>query len=436
MNDVILNLKTVISNNSTLIVATSGGPDSMCLLYLLLKLKEKNLKVICAHVNHKLRKESDNEALMVQSFCQKNNIIFEYMTIDKYPKGNTENYARNQRYKFFDTLVQKYQANFLLTAHHGDDLIETILMRLIRGSSLKGYAGFKQITAKENYQIYRPLIIKTKDEIKTYADKHNIIYATDKTNTEDIYLRNRIRKYILPYLKKENKNVHLKFLEFSETLSLTEDYLNDEVKKIYPAIYKDYLDLTLFNQEKPILKKKIIYYILKEVYQDKITLITDRHVDLILDTISSEKPNVELNLPLKKIFKKTYDKAFITNILNKQEYNYILKNKVILPNKKIIEIIPEPLDNSNNTLCLNSQDIALPLHVRCKKVGDKILVKGLNGTKKVKDIFIEKKLPTDIRNMQPIVTDNNDQILWLPGLKKSKFDTSKTKNYDIIIRYR
>ena len=164
MNDILKKLN-LLPNNISVVIAVSGGPDSMALLNLLSKIKkEKRLKLICAHVNHKLRKESAKEAEMVKLYCKQNNIIFEYMEINEY-KGNTENYAREKRYDFFERLIKKYSSPYLFTAHHGDDLIETIMMRLIRGSSLKGYTGFSEITEKENYKIIRPLITKTKEDV-------------------------------------------------------------------------------------------------------------------------------------------------------------------------------------------------------------------------------------------------------------------------------
>ena len=234
MNDIIREIENKIEPNQTVIMATSGGPDSMALLSLLLKTKN-NLKIVCAHVNHKLRKESEAEAKMVQAYCQKNNIIFEYMEITNY-KGNTENYARKKRYQFFQSLIKKYNSKYLLTAHHGDDLTETILMRIIRGSSLKGYGAFPQITNQEGYKIYRPLITKTKEEILKYVQKNNIPYVVDKTNESEKFTRNRIRMHILPYLKKENKNIHLKFLNFSKTINETENYFEN-----IRDIIRDYL---------------------------------------------------------------------------------------------------------------------------------------------------------------------------------------------------
>ena len=437
MNDILEKLKKEIPNNSSVVVATSGGPDSMVLLNLLSTVKkEKNLKLICAHVNHKLRKESDDEAKMVKKYCEQNDIIFEYMTIDEY-KGNTENYAREKRYNFFEKLIKKYSSPYLFTAHHGDDLIETIIMRLIRGSSLKGYAGFNEVTEKKGYKIYRPLITKTKAEILDYAKENNLYYAIDLSNESDNYTRNRIRKYILPILKKENKNIHLKILEFSKIISETEEYFEKEMTKKITKIYQDNkLNVQLFLNEEPLIQKKLMHSILNNVYKNKINLINDNHVNNILSTVKAKKPNIQINLPNNKILKKAYNYVWIEENKNDEEYDYILNDKVILPNNHTIEIIEKTSEHSNFVTKLNSKEIKLPIHIRTRKAGDRLILKGLNKTKKLKDIFIDEKVPMDKRNLWPIVTDNNGEIIWLPGLKKTKFDREKTQNYDIIIRYR
>ena len=191
MNDILEKLKN-LPNDISIVIAVSGGPDSMALLNLLNVIKkEKNIKIICAHVNHNLRKESKAEAKMVKDYCTQKNIIYEYMEIKEY-KGNTENYAREKRYEFFENLLKKYNSKYLFTAHHGDDLIETVIMRLIRSSSLKGYSAFSEITEKKDYKIYRPLITKTKEEIFNYVKNNNLPYAIDKTNDSDFLTRNRI----------------------------------------------------------------------------------------------------------------------------------------------------------------------------------------------------------------------------------------------------
>ena len=436
MNDILEKLKN-LPNDISIVIAVSGGPDSMALLNLLNVIKkEKNIKIICAHVNHNLRKESKAEAKMVKDYCTQKNIIYEYMEIKEY-KGNTENYAREKRYEFFENLLKKYNSKYLFTAHHGDDLIETVIMRLIRSSSLKGYSAFSEITEKKDYKIYRPLITKTKEEIFNYVKNNNLPYAIDKTNDSDFFTRNRIRKYILPRLKEENKNVHLKFLEFSKTLSETEKYLKKQTGKALSKVYIDKkIDINLFKKEDLLVQKRIIHHILNETYKENITKIKDVHVNNILSTVKNSTSNSKINLPDNKIFIKSYNNAWIEENKETKNYDIILNDIVELSNGYIIEIIKETENNSNYVTKINTQEINMPIHIRTRKEGDKLTLKGLNKEKKLKDIFIDEKVPIEKRKTWPVVTDDKDNIIWLPGLKKTKFDRAKTKNYDIIIRYR
>lgn len=436
MNDVILDLKNTIKDGSSVIVATSGGPDSMALLSLLLSIKDyKDLNIVCAHVNHKLRDESEEEEIMVKNYCLENDIIFELTTLGNY-EGNVEESARKKRYEFFDKLVKKYKANYLLTAHHGDDLVETILMRLIRSSSMKGYAGFSKISKKDDYFIYRPLIIKTKDEILDYVLKNNIPYALDKSNDSMEYTRNRMRKNILPLLKEENKNVHLQFLKFSEKMNETEEYFNTIISSVWPFICHDNkIRIDVLNTYPFLLQKKIIQKLLYYVYGSDIILISDKHIDSIMSVINDDKPNKTISLPLGKIFVKEYNFVGIKEKCQANDYDFIFDKEVKLPNGRFLKKEKEKCGKSNNVIYLNSKDISLPIHVRSRKDGDTIVLKGLNKSKKIKDIFIDSKLAISERDNWPIVTDSKGKILWVPGLKKSNFDLSNSENYDIIIRY-
>ena len=138
-----------IDKNKYLVVATSGGPDSMALLHLL---KNNNYTVICAPVNHNLRNVSEAAYTFVENSCNINTMIFEGMKIDSYKNNKfTENEAREKRYNFFESILKKYNTDILLTAHHGDDLIETIIMRIIRGSNLNGYKGFNKISQFKDF---------------------------------------------------------------------------------------------------------------------------------------------------------------------------------------------------------------------------------------------------------------------------------------------
>ncbi|MBQ9318795.1 MAG: tRNA lysidine(34) synthetase TilS, partial [Bacilli bacterium] len=185
------------------IIGVSAGPDSMALLHLIMNTVNK--KIVCAHINHNVRKQSNEEEKYLKKYCKDNNIIFKSMKITSYNKGNFENEARIKRYAFYESILKKYNSHTLLLAHHGDDLMETVLMKIIRGSNLEGYAGIKTYSKQKDYLIIRPLLNLTKEDIIKYNKDNKIKYFIDDTNTNDKYTRNRIRLNILPMLKKEKK---------------------------------------------------------------------------------------------------------------------------------------------------------------------------------------------------------------------------------------
>lgn len=424
-----------VDKNKHLVVATSGGPDSMALLHLL---KTNNYNVICAHVNHNLRTVSDEEYIFVENYCKENNIIFEGMKIEGYKNNKfTEFEARKKRYSFFETILKKYNTDILLTAHHGDDLIETILMRIIRGSNLKGYKGFSKVSTYKDFKIIRPLIFYTKQDIEKYISENNIPCCYDESNKSKKYTRNRIRLDILPLLKQEDKNIHKKFLTLNEELENTQDYISQEVEKNIKNNFKDNrLDLNKFNKLHKFIQKKEIEEILFSIYKENITLINKKHIESIFKIIN-DKNNKKIQLPLDIIVSKEYTYLLFkkNNKIKSNKYNYILKNKVNIENFGTIEYIEDTSEKSNYIIKLNSKDIKLPIIVRTKEERDTIEVKNLNGSKKIKKIFIDEKINKNLRDGWPIVTDSENNILWIPGIKKSKFDCDNRAFYDIIIKY-
>ena len=435
MNKSIDFLKDNIMPKQSIVLAISGGPDSMVMFDLFLKLREElELTLVCAHVNHSLREESKEEYEFVKSFCEKNNVLFEGTTFENY-SSNIESEAHNRRYKFFEELIKKYNASYLVTAHHGDDLVETILMKITRGSSLDGYVGFNKISDRDGYKIIRPLVYYTKDEILKYAKDNSIEYRLDKTNESDNYTRNRYRNHVLPVLKNENKDIHLKYLKFSEEIDKTSKFINRYVSSVYSKVCENnIIDLTKLLEEDDYIIEKVIYEYLKNIYQEDFNLIESKHIKNILSIIHSNKPNLEVFLPNNKIISKDYNKLSMAYLKDDFEYKFELKDEVTVYNGKFT--IVKETDMTNNYIChLDSSMIKLPLYVRNKREGDKIEVLNLSGSKKVKDIFIDSKLNITERNIYPVLVDSEDKILWIPGIKKSKYDRIKTGNYDIIIKY-
>ncbi len=425
-------LKSSLSPGSTVIIACSGGPDSMCLLDLVTKLKKAyNLHIVVAHVNHKIRLESEEEAKMVENYCIKHEETFELLELNEYKKQKfTENEAREKRYAFFKTLVKKYNANYLLTAHHGDDLIETVLMRLTRGSNLSGYIGIKQVTNKDNYKILRPLLTTDKKSILAYLSANSIVYAHDKTNDELIHTRNRYRHIVLPFLKKENPLVHEKYLKFSEELSAYEEFVQNYIENKKLIVDNSILTNKL-KDENDLIKRKCLELLIKGIQKDDYFDISDEQLKQLMKLY--QKQNISINLNNHYIGYNSYGHIFIEKDINVSLKETIF-DKDILINDLLFKYNIKEGDLSNACIYLNSEELKLPLKIRSFQAGDKIAVKNLNGTKKVSDIFINEKVPRHKRETYPLVVDSTDTIIWIPNLKKSKFAKDKSEKYDIIIK--
>ncbi len=439
MNQVIdfLIKKIKLNSNDKIVVGVSAGPDSMALLSILIELRKKyNFVIIVAHINHNVREESKEEEEFLKEYCKNHNVLFESMIIKQYGSDNFHNEARNIRYDFYRELINKYHANYLMTGHHGDDLMETILMRIVRGSTLKGYSGFEQVVDMGNYQIIRPLIYVTKENLQKYDDENKIPYRIDKSNYKDTYTRNRYRKYVLPFLKEEDPLVHEKFIKFSNTLLAYDGFINKLTKMELGNVYKDgIIDTKEFKNVDSLLQVRIIDYIFNLLYGNNMQIIDDRHVDVVLNTINSNKAFLSSNLPNNYLVVKEYDKVYFKkNINESKEYNYELNDILTLPNGMVLKRVKSCETDGNDILRINSNDIVLPLHVRTRKAGDKMTIKNMQGTKKVSDILINSKVALNKRDTWPIVVDDENKIIWIPKVKKSKYNRLKTDECDIIYK--
>ncbi len=289
----------------------------------------------------------------------------------------------------------------------------------------------------DDYIIVRPLIQYTKKELEDYDLENNVPYYIDSSNSKDTYTRNRYRKYVLPFLKEEDPQVHLKFLRFSNNLNEAGkfiDRLRDRALK--RVMDEDKLLIDKFLLEDEYIQKEILYHLLSEFYQDDLILLNDRHIDLIMNLICSNKANSFVNLPNDVLGKKDYNIfTLVRDVDTISSYEIEFDNYVSLPNNHSIIRVDSSDDNSNDVCRLDSSEISLPLIVRTRRIGDKMKVKGLDGSKKVKDIFIDKKISINNRDIWPVVVDSTGNIVWIPGIKKSKFDKKKTDSYDIILKY-
>jgi len=252
---VLEDLKGFLKGNETLILGVSGGPDSVFLLHCLLKFRDQNitkqskknsttkiptnsLNIIVAHINHMLRgREAEKDMEFVEKLCKKNNLTFRSTAVDvdalsKTTKSSVEESGREIRYKFFEELFKEYKAQFCLTAHHSDDNLETIMLNLIRGASVKGLAGMKRFTTKKTskLRIYRPLLCVSKEDIMAFLRKTNIDYRIDRTNLDTTIPRNFLRHKVIPLIKKLNPNITQTVLKNALTFDHLHEYIHIEAE--------------------------------------------------------------------------------------------------------------------------------------------------------------------------------------------------------------
>ncbi len=267
----------LINDNDKIVVGVSGGPDSMCLLDTLYNLKsvlnEKysiKFEIVVAHVNHMIRIESEDEKIFVEKFCKKLNIPFYYLKIDiptlsKNEKISQEMSARKERYEFFEKIRKETKSNKIAVAHNLNDNVETIFLNLIRGSGLKGLTGMDYIT---NFVI-RPLLDIEKKDILEYNILKNLNPCFDKTNEQDIYVRNKIRLKLIPTLQNEyNPNILANITRMKHILELDENFLEEYTKKIVnEAIIDNNINNIIFDfsiilkEHKAITLRSIKYII-------------------------------------------------------------------------------------------------------------------------------------------------------------------------------
>lgn len=424
----------LILKNATVVIAVSTGVDSMALLACMNSLKkEYNLNIHIVHVNHQIREQSIEEEKYITDYATINNLGLHIMHLVKNDSENFQSYARSERYKFFFRIMKEVKGDYLLLAHHANDNMETILMRLIRGSSLKGYAGIIDCIDMNAFKIVRPFLSVLKDDLIDYVNMHKIKYYEDYSNKKDVYTRNRIRKELIPIIFKEEKNSHLKFSEFSNTINEASKIVEEKIDSIIYTYDVDSNYVSFFASdfvnESNFLREEILFKLLKKYELSK------ANISEIIKLISSKKKNIKVEFKNNFTFVKEYDKITILDYLIKPlDFSVVIDEVKAYNINDTIEIIVSKTDSnfvpSPEALWYNSN--MLPVIVRSRKPGDKILLEG--GYKKVKDLLIDLKVGILTRD-NILIMEKDDEILAVIGIRKS-INLKKIENNDILISVR
>ena len=234
----------MIEKGDSVLVALSGGPDSVCLLHILYSLSKKmNILLYAAHVNHCLRgEEAIKDEKYAEELCQSLNIPFYCKRVDikavsKERGVSTEVAGRDERYKFFNEIKEKLSINKIAIAHNANDQAETLIMRIIRGTGLEGLVGIKPI---RDSMYIRPILCLTRKEIEQYCDEQNLKPRIDKTNYEEIYSRNKIRLRAIPFIEENfNKDIVSTLNRLAYMCNMDNEFIESKVDEKYEEFCKD-----------------------------------------------------------------------------------------------------------------------------------------------------------------------------------------------------
>lgn len=422
----------LLSPTDTVIVGVSGGSDSVCLLYLLMQLDNLNLKPVIAHVNHCLRgKESERDAKFVEQLADDLRLEFELLVEDAEEYAlrsgrSIEESGRIIRYNFFNELSKKHKADKIATAHTLDDQVETVLMRFIRGSGIKGLAGIPYFREPN---IVRPLLDTSKYEIKKFLKDNKIKWVEDSSNLGEEFLRNRIRLKLIPALKEFNPNLETTISRTSELFSQNESFISIATLKTFEKVFEKHEksfyigDLRKFNKIHTYMKYTIIREAISRINENLLNIDFD-HTYSALELLNSEKVSGEINLPGDIIVAKSYNHFVITH---KSEINPAYSYEVDSFGEHIFEHVSFKIkkvkvsrkDLGTNIALISPHKFSFPIEIRNFRPGDKFIPFGMKGEKKLKDFFIDEKVPRYLRKLCPLFIINGE-IAWICGLRLSE----------------
>lgn len=425
-----INKHNLIQKGDKIVLGLSGGPDSVCLLHVLNRLKKDfNIEIYAAHLNHQIRGiEAQKDALYVSKLCEDMGIIFfvKSINIPKYCENeglSLEEGARKLRYEMFYEIKDKIKANKIAIGHNLNDQAETVMMRIMRGTGLKGLKGIDYI--RDNC-IIRPILDVERNEIEEYCEAYNLNPRIDKTNLENIYTRNKIRLDLLPYMKDNfNSNVIESIVRMSNSLKSDNDYIEKEAEAKFREVSnikeKGFVEINLddFVCLHDAIKVRVLRNSIKHILGDT-NFVDQRHIEDIMSLEDNSKVNKMLTLPRNIFVYRKKDSIILTNeeIVNEEiEFYYNVPSNGFIKIKELKQIIETQvmsidryksmkLDNSSKGFDFNK--VKGGIVIRSRRQGDKI--KLAMGSKKVKDLFIDLKIPREERCKIPIITDSEGII--------------------------
>ena len=429
----IISKYNMLPAGSSVLVALSGGADSMALLYIMLELKDTIgiNRIEAAHFNHMIRGgEADRDEEFVKKLCKDLGVKFHAMRADvpgisaQTGEGHEE-CGRRLRYEFFEKCAPSEFK--IATAHNLNDNAETMLINLIRGTGLKGLCGIPAVRGR----IIRPLLSCSRMEIEEYCREKNISYVTDSTNLEEIYIRNKIRRHILPTLQEINESALQNIYEASQHNRLDEEFLENECRRVSAGIKKEnpygLSGGISISQLKTVQAALLTRFLKSEVKEECGIELSQRAAYTLSDIISTGAGRADIGRGYTASVRK--GRLYIENYTEREVKSVnidLCKGDFCYEGINIRIIDAKEIDNCKNVNkkflnCLLDYDKINPnLILRQRKEGDKITLARRNVTKSLKKLFNEANIPPRLRSSVPVLAEDNGKVVWVAGFGADK----------------
>ena len=448
-----INKHKLIINGEGIVVGTSGGPDSVCLLHVLYTLRERlHIKLYAVHINHMLRgKESEDDEKYVKELCEKLEIPAYFFSIDvkalALKKGiSLEEAGREARYRTFEKLAEDVGASKIAVAHNKNDQAETVLLNIIRGSGLDGIKGMEYTRGK----IIRPLLDVRREDIENYCRQHSLNPRTDSTNLLSIYTRNKIRLELIPSIDKMfDIDIQDNLARMTVLLKDDLEYIEENVTHLYKECLIEEkkgsatINIGIFQRNHIAIRRRIVRSIIRNL-TGSLKGIESVHVEKVLQLCESGRTGAEVHLPYKLKALKSYNHLIIGTAVNDDIVRPFcsainIPGVTLVPEiaagvKAFIEKKSSSVEQYGN-MRYNSLEqyfdydsLKMGINIRNRRDGDVFKPYKSNGTRKLKEYFIDNKIPRHKRDSIPLIAQDNE-IVWIIGYKISdKFKvTENTK---------
>ncbi len=426
----------LLEKGDRVVVALSGGADSCALLLSLLALTEAFvLKIIVAHFNHGLRHfQSDEDEIFCMNLAQKSGLIFvsAKMRQTTIPRGmSPEDYFRQERYRFLDKVAADNAATKIALGHHLEDQAETVLLNILRGSGLDGLKGM--LPMRENRYI-RPLIEVSRKEIIAFVNENGITYRDDSSNESKIFLRNRVRSELIPFLKeKYNPRIEQNLARMAKIIRRDDDFICGHINTIMasPQIQKKKNEVSFSAEYYRTLHASLAYRLIKALLESLVSAgagFSSSHIQLLVDLARENSSGKSVSLPYGLRALREYDHIIIRfdRIAPLQDYEYpiTIPGTVDLKERRLILSARWATTDEVDFKChqkafFDADKIKGPLLVRNRRCGDWFEPLGTRGSQKIKKLFIDRKVPRPERDRIALIADQ-ESVIWIENMHLSE----------------